>query len=222
MAPTVAEVPQAKPVSEHGTFLELHDRLDALWTQYLQLLDDYTTAQASIQKHLAAGFFSLTQANFQSSGRRYGRDYYDDRTVATVRTKASDGGLEILKINLSGRDEGKEATSMKAADEPDQLPSPSPTPEPEEKVTSDGTAGNATTTERPDEKASPMIDPIRWFGILTPSSLRSAQQSFTSTLLEQDVTAKAVGAARGLRDVEAEIRKLRKVIKKLEKAATAS
>lgn len=133
-----------------------------------------------------------------------------------------DGSLEVSKINRIERNQGKDATSMKEKDESNQLPSPSPTPEPEERTTSDSGAGDATTGEETDAKAPVVIDPIRWFGILTPSSLRSAQQSFASTLLEQDVTCKAVNAARGLRDVEAEIRKLRKVIKKSEKATTAS
>lgn len=223
MASTIDAATQLEQKNEGSTLTELYDRLDTLWIQYLTLLDDYSTAQASIQKHLASGFFSLTQANFQSAGRRYGRDYYDGRAVATVRTKASDAdGLEVLKISVAKRDEDEDATTTKEANEPSQLPSPSPTPEPEDKATSNDTDGDGTTTENADEKAPMMVDPIRWFGILTPSSLRLAQRSFASTLLEPDTAVKAVNAARGLRDVEADVRKLRKVIKKSEKAATAS
>lgn len=222
MASIEDEALQTEQRQDGATLVELYDRLDELWARYLTCLDDYNTAQTSIQKHLAAGFFSLTQANFQSPGRRYGRDFYDDRAVAAVRTTVDDGsGLEILKINNERRSGGKDETTKEEIEEAKQLPSPSPTPEPEEKAASDNTADDDTAAEESGGKRPVFIDPIRWFGILTPSSLRSAQQSFASALSDQDVTAKAINAARTMRDVETEIRKLRKAIRKWEKAANA-
>ncbi|KAK4495010.1 hypothetical protein PRZ48_013337 [Zasmidium cellare] len=203
----------------HDTLPETYDRLDNLWTQYLQLLDDYTVAQANIQKHLAAGFLSLTQANFQSSGRRYGRDFYDDRALATARVVVEDDGEVAISSKTDGdssdgKGEGKEET-----EEAKQLPSPSPTPEPdkeqgreEEDVDESGDPKEAT-------QKSHITDPRRWFGILTPSSLRSAQHSFASAVLDECNVGKAVNAARAMKDIEADIRKLRKAIKKLEKGA---
>lgn len=213
--------------ANHEDITVLHDRLDGLWTQYLQLLDDYTAAQASIQKHLAAGYFSLTQANFQSAGKRYGRDSYDDRAVALTRVEVTDGGkVTIEKAEESRREEGdvERRQNRNGAEAVQQMPSPSPTPEPESKTAtakSSASADNDAASEETSADSITLKEPLRWFGILIPQSLRSAQKSFSSTVLDQDGVAKAVNAACGMRDVEAEVRKLRKAIKRAGRGSSA-
>ncbi|KAK4609001.1 hypothetical protein CLAFUW4_14558 [Fulvia fulva] len=80
---------------------------------------------------------------------------------------------------------------------------------------------SATSTDNNEEaSAKPPVDahdPIRQFGILLPPALRTAQNSFNSAVLNDDCIAKAVEAARGMRRVEAEIRKLRKEARKSER-----
>lgn len=56
-------------------------------------------------------------------------------------------------------------------------------------------------------------DPIRWFGILVPPALRSAQQTFIS-IVEGPIPQLAT-IARDLRSQEIEIGRVRKQIKKL-------
>ena len=58
-------------------------------------------------------------------------------------------------------------------------------------------------------------DALRWFGVLVPAELRHCQQSFAAALDSPAVD--AVGAARGMRLVEVEIRKLRKEIRRAER-----
>lgn len=89
-----------------------------------------------------------------------------------------------------------------------QEPTPPDTPVPE-----DGKAQPSS-----DENKSACPDPIRMFGILVPPALRSAQGSFSAAF--QTPVANAVNAAKGMREIEGEIRKLRKTIKKAEKATT--
>jgi len=60
-------------------------------------------------------------------------------------------------------------------------------------------------------------DPIRWFGVLVPTQLRSCQGSFISAV--EGPVCDATGAARAMRAVEVDIRRLRKDIKKMEKGA---
>lgn len=219
--------------TSNGNLSALHDRLDALWAQYLQLLDDYTTAQAAIKKHLASGLFSLTQANFQAKGRRFGSDFYDDRAVALTRVKAGENGrLTMIQVQgeatMAEGDEhrGKESHASnqgKKDAEAEQLPSPSPTPEPEPRAKSETETEDATKEEKTENSVDSVAlrDPLRWFGILIPPPLRAAQKSFSSAVQDNDAVIKAVNAARSMRDIEVEIRKLRKMTKKAKREAAA-
>jgi hypothetical protein len=111
-----------------------------------------------------------------------------------------------------------------------QQPSPPGTPEPEDRKTS---AEDEKTEET--EQAKP-VNPLRWYGVLVPPELRKAQSAFSAVVGspihagEKDMEThdneispltNAVNAARGLREVEVEIRKVRKAVKKAEKARTA-
>lgn len=106
-------------------------------------------------------------------------------------------------------------------DEPKQQPSPPSTPLPSNVDLSTGeTVDHEGTVDEPKSSAPEErhLDPLRWFGILTPRELRSAQASFSSVMakpLEQ-----AVDATRGMREIEAEIRKLRKALRKAERAGS--
>ncbi|KAK0367136.1 hypothetical protein LTR91_008667 [Friedmanniomyces endolithicus] len=205
----------------------LPDLLDELWARYLGSLDQYQKAQSDIKKLLAAGYFSLTQANFKSSNRRsYGQDYYDERMKASRR------------CNIFGKDEGRHSTEFvvlhtgesaqparfedkKAATEPNQQPSPPSTPVADS--LDDSPAEQQEDPKTQDEKQGPhwgptvaSRDPLKWFGILVPRELRSAQTSFCSAV--DGPIAAAANAARGMREIEAEIRKVRKAVKKAEKA----
>jgi len=173
------------------------------------------------------GYFSLTQANFKSSNRRsYGQDYYDERMKASRR------------CNIFGKDEGRHSTEFvvlhtgesaqparfedkKAATEPNQQPSPPSTPVADS--LDDSPAEQQEDPKTQDEKQGPhwgptvaSRDPLKWFGILVPRELRSAQTSFCSAV--DGPIAAAANAARGMREIEAEIRKVRKAVKKAEKA----
>ena len=65
----------------------------------------------------------------------------------------------------------------------------------------------------------PIRSPLTWFGILTPRELRSAQQSFSTAI--SSPTESAVNAARQMRQLEAEINRTRKAVRKAEKGGTA-
>ncbi|KAM3421203.1 hypothetical protein BST61_g1612 [Cercospora zeina] len=230
-------------------------QLDMLWALYLDLLDDYTTAQTAIKEHMSSGYFALAQANFKSSrGGRYGQDYYDERAAATMRAvlDSRDEGVstrvqkhvmleeaqstqdgessEDLKKGLSNNERDKRFTGTF---QPTQIPTPAATPEPEseqESIDHDGTDTQAidkTGIKKVPSGALPQVesakyqvdlhDPIRWFGILVPPTLRQAQKSFTMAISDSQSLSKAVNSSRRMREVEVEIRKLRKIIKKVEK-----
>jgi hypothetical protein len=238
--------PESVPVATETSITELENRLDELWESYLSLLDDYTKAQDEIKKHLNSGFLSLAKAQSSAPlGRRYGQDWYDERMKAQrkvhVSSDASEAGddlissglqqLSISVAEISTKVESKDSHDEPAFEDeksqPKQQPSPPGTPEPEarEQPNKDEKTGEA-------EKPKP-VNPLRWYGILVPPELRKAQSAFSAILgdrpdaetqddeacdNESSPITNAVNAARGLREVEGEIRKVRKAVKKAEKA----
>lgn len=213
----------------------MHDRLDSLWILYLRHLDEYTSAQKALQQHMKAGFFSLSRANFTARpGMRYGKDYFHDRAVATSRTKTLDsedeGGsrptLEIFKW-ADWSDAGKHGGSEEAVQQPSPRATPEPSDTQESIPASDSEPSNdekekigEDERQKSSQSKPPLAaDPLRWFGILVPQELRSAQASFSTGVCENMV--QAINSSRAMRETEAEIRKLRKDIRRVEKAVKA-
>ncbi|KAI7282893.1 hypothetical protein KC343_g949 [Hortaea werneckii] len=211
---------------------KLNDRLDDLWIKYLDCLDRYQRAQESVQKALSSGFFSLAQANFKSSaGRRYGQDFYDERMKASKRVQIlGNDGDRVLNISMAPTVTPSDSTEgPKHKPEAGQQPSPprTPTPEDEDVKAADKSEQSATLDDRKGQDSeksgqthqSGARSPLTWFGILTPRELRSAQQSFSSAI--STPTESAVNAAREMRQLEAEINRTRKAVRKAEKGGTA-
>ncbi|KAI7283496.1 hypothetical protein KC345_g2945 [Hortaea werneckii] len=219
---------------KHNTasLAELNDRLDDLWIKYLDCLDRYQRAQESVQKALSSGFFSLAQANFKSSaGRRYGQDFYDERMKASKRVQILETDDDrVLTISTNPAiAPGDSSEGPKHKPEASQQPSPpsTPTPEDEDVKAADKSEQSTTLDDRKDQNSeksgqthqSGARSPLTWFGILTPRELRSAQQSFSSAISAP--TESAVNAAREMRQLEAEINRTRKAVRKAEKGGTA-
>ncbi|KAG9800875.1 hypothetical protein KCU95_g233, partial [Aureobasidium melanogenum] len=209
---------------------ELRDQLDALWEKHLTLLNAYHQAQQQIARHFSSGFFNLAQATFKSTTRvRYGQEYYDDRMQATTRFDASidDHDLPCLALKVndttsltkdSNNKSSDEKLHEKEEDKSTQQPTPPSTPPTESDEKRPDEQSHENKSEQADDKESAqkkVRDPIHWYGILVPPSLRSSQNSFKSAI--QDPVVEAANSAQALRHVNMEIRKLRKDIKKAEK-----
>ncbi|KAL1612119.1 hypothetical protein SLS60_000342 [Paraconiothyrium brasiliense] len=67
--------------------------------------------------------------------------------------------------------------------------------------------------EKEKQKKLPSNDPIRWFGVLVPPALRSAQASFVSAV--EGPVVEIPNLVKELRQQEIEIGRIRKQIKKL-------
>jgi hypothetical protein len=243
--------PETSSSKTDPSLLELEDHLDELWESYLTLLDQYTKAQDEIKKHFNSGFLSLAKAQSSASlGRRYGQDWYDERMKASRKARVLSAsvddtedsvGADFQRLSISAVPRGptiqivhseekksKSESEIKEEESKQQQQQPSPpgTPEPESKPKED----EETKSDQSEE--SKPTNPLRWYGVLVPPELRRAQSAFTaategsSASEESDETcngpiADAVNAARGMRDIEAEIRKIRKAVKKAEKASSA-
>ncbi|KAK3702098.1 hypothetical protein LTR37_015073 [Vermiconidia calcicola] len=240
MASTAPAVEKA--ARDTHSLCDLHDRLDSLWTAYLQSLDAYTTSQELLQKHMSAGFISLARANFNARDgvRRYGKDFYHERAVATTRVYVSpsehDSGKARVKIvkqqQSQGDDSGAAADVKNDAEDREsevkQQPSPPATPEPESKAPEQSSKASKNNSNpdtkngdsKPKSKPSLQADPLRWFGILIPPALRAAQTSFATAVNE--VVAESVNAAKRMRECEVEMRKVRKEVRRAEKGGGAA
>ncbi|KAK5006360.1 hypothetical protein LTR16_006148 [Cryomyces antarcticus] len=201
-------------------------KLDSLWEKYLLLLDQYQSAQQQLAQHLSSlrqGHLSLARANFSSPSRiRYGQDYYDERMQASRRVTVGSTDDSIHKISIASRD-GVSAVypagkSTGKYEEPRQEPTPpatpqtAPDPEPEVKL-SKPSETDEHTKKNPESETR---DPLNWYGILVPPALRAAQADFISTV-ERPVP-ELVNTAQQMSTVEVEIKRVRKELKKGEKA----
>lgn len=82
-----------------------------------------------------------------------------------------------------------------------------------------GGANTPSQIQAGSESGHPPIefrDPLRWFGILVPPKLRESQHSFTSAI--EGPLRHLIAAERGMWEIEVEIRKIRKAMKRERKA----
>ncbi|KAF2752334.1 hypothetical protein M011DRAFT_473564 [Sporormia fimetaria CBS 119925] len=199
-------------------------RLDELLEQYLITLDRYQKAQQQLTTHLASGFLSLAQANFSNSSHtHYGQDYYDGRmqalrivhleiepTVAFKAVKTDVTAAPKPKSEEANAAEESEALEEEAAASNSETPT-SDQEEPPKDTSNSSTstdAGDASATVRKEHR-----DPLRWFGILVPPSLRSTQSSFVAAV--ETTVPDMASLVNELRKQEIDIGRLRKQIRKL-------
>ncbi|KAJ5555555.1 hypothetical protein N7535_007992 [Penicillium sp. DV-2018c] len=205
--PETPEV-MAKPVASE----DLVQCLDSLLEQYLHLLDRQQRLQSSLAKDFSSGFFALAQANFSSSpARRYGPDYYDERMKATrtisiqPERNAKDllddaqerkHGLGTPGYNYTFSCKTTRSHQSEKADVTEEVSdrNQSAPPESTEHTTPADATGSvpsdlsetSITPEKPQTDPKKLrSDPIHWYGILVPQSLRRAQESFTSAVENQ-------------------------------------
>ncbi|QDS68065.1 hypothetical protein FKW77_009851 [Venturia effusa] len=183
-------------------------RLDDLFEQYLNLLDQYQETRQQLSALLSSGYMSLAQANFSSTSRaRYGPDYYDERMQALRKITVGNETREedfVVTCNLVPEEQGR----LKAKPESDTREA-----ECEERKEDEKPVKNEETTEGK-LKIDPR-DPIRWFGLLVPPPLRSAQSTFIE-IVENKVP-RLANLTRQLRSLETEIGRTRKQMKKLDR-----
>ncbi|KAJ5937367.1 hypothetical protein N7454_004667 [Penicillium verhagenii] len=225
---------EVKPAEMTGASSELLQSLDVLLEQYLHLLDRQQELQSGLAKQLSSGFLALAHANYTCPpGRRYGADYYDERMKATRKISIQNGpedestdSTELTETNNTQSHETGYLFNM------ENVPSPQPeekaetneesqpkdseskeTPQLDTDATakSDSPVEDSTPVTPPAKSKSPKKtrpkDPIHWYGILVPPSLRTAQKSFTGGISNEVPALAAVVVE--MRTLEDKINKLR-------------
>ncbi|KAJ5668052.1 uncharacterized protein N7477_006622 [Penicillium maclennaniae] len=241
-----SEAPEAELKSAQASS-ELLASLDALLEQYLHLLDQQQKLQSGLSKHLSSGFLALAHANYTCPpGRRYGRDYYDDRmktnkkvtiqiekdkgqaeseAIADSQHEAEKSGISDLqykfRIETITNCDNEAKTDEKDEKDESSVESKCTAALPQEdtaKNRSNAASANkdsdvVTDTDKPAEEAKKprkkfrSDDPIYWYGILVPPSLRNTQKSFTEGIQSQ--VAELAGTIVEMRALEQRITQLR-------------
>lgn len=201
------------------------DAIDALLERYLALLDEYTTLRSRLSQLQTGMFQHLARANFSAErGMRYGPDFYDERMQALrqVSISTTKGGLPIFTVSHNSRARGDDDSSC-------QNPPPDPaTPADGEKeaAAADEAPGEPPVPAGDDEaeseagpkKQNAARDPLRWFGVLTPLSLRQTQACAAESV--DEVIPRLASLSAEMQDLEIQVRRARKKRAK-ERAAAA-
>lgn len=203
------------------------DTIDALLERYLALLDEYTTLRARLSQLQTGMFQHLARANFSAErGMRYGPDFYDERMQALrqVSISTAEGGLPIFTVSHSSRARGDDDTSRAQNPPPD--PPPPAKEEEEERAAADEAPGeqpvpagdDKAESEAGPKKQNAARDPLRWFGVLTPLSLRQTQACAAEAV--DSVVPRLASLSAEMQDLEIQVRRARKKRAK-ERAAAA-
>lgn len=199
--------------------------IDALLERYLALLDEYTTLRARLSQLQTGMFQQLARANFSAErGMRYGPDFYDERMQALRQVSIStERGLPIFTVSHSSRARGDDDDSSRQQD-PSQDPTPPAPAEEEEAAAAEAPvgepvpAGNDKAEGEAGPKKQNARDPLRWFGVLTPLSLRQTQACAAEAV--DQVIPRLASLSAEMQDLEIQVRRARKKRAK-ERAAAA-
>ncbi|KAJ6115037.1 hypothetical protein N7486_000815 [Penicillium sp. IBT 16267x] len=229
-----SEAPEVaiKSAETPGASTELLQSLDTLLERYLHLLDRQQELHSGLAKQFSSGFLALAHANYTCPpGRRYGADYYDERMKATRKISIQRGPEEDESPDST------EASNAQSHENEYQfnieyIPSRAPEEQVEtkdelqpedsesEKTSQLDTGATAERDSPVDNSAPPKSpvkskgpqksrpsDPLYWYGILVPPSLRTAQKSFADGI-HNEVPALAAVVVE-MRSLEDKINRLR-------------
>ncbi|KAL2109937.1 hypothetical protein VUR80DRAFT_1836 [Thermomyces stellatus] len=216
------------------------DHIDKLLERYLLLLDEYTTLRSTLESLQGAMYQNIARANFSGErGVRYGQDFYDDRMQASRRVVVTledgDGGVPrfstIVKSLDAGCGENEREEKVKgeenAGGEPEK-PTGKADPGENESQSEEGseTVRGSDPSENEEERENKTRerrrriernrDPLRWFGLVTPTPLRFAQTQ--GIQIVETVIPRLASVDAEMRNVEIEVRRARKRRAKAEAA----
>lgn len=194
----------------------LKARLNGLWIKYLGALDTYTSSHDELSKQLGSGYFALAQANARrTNDRRYGSDWYDERTKATIRAKIIATGdseqerprdeLELLvsevpiyvepsvtakdKIPSQRNQKSSPISSQAPRSETDNLDHAQALPTPSPSPSPDPELPDGAADEPVIQKLQ--VDPAAWYGLFVSPSLRRTQHIFKTAIVSSSESAES-------------------------------
>ncbi|XP_073926536.1 coiled-coil domain-containing protein 115 isoform X2 [Castor canadensis] len=146
---------------------DLRAELDSLFLQLLGDLEELEAKRAALNARVEEGWLSLAKARYAMGAKSVGPLQYASHMEPQVCVRASEAqdGIQTFRVVRADAQTPEEVGPREAALR--RRKGPMKTPEPE-------------------SSAVPQ-DPLHWFGILVPHSLRQAQASFRDGLREEGV-----------------------------------
>ena len=191
--------------------------IDSLLQRYLALLDEYTQLRTSLNALQSGLYQNLARANFSAERDiRYGQDYYDERMQATRRVEATitKGTFPTFAV-IRPEEERSSSTpppskppASDAGDDDGEKTDSAAEPPTSEKDGKDEGGKNEEPRQQQHKTKNPPSDPLRWFGLLTPMTLRLAQGQAIQAA--EELIPRLVSVSAEMADVEVEVRRARK------------
>ena len=160
----------------------------------------------------------MSEANYASrSSIRYGRDHYDERMQSTVVLYGRDAPTDTSYYVYAKRACRSISRGDAQSGEPTFSVEKRRSQKPEAKDPESRAAGTTGLdaddgeVDRPEGREKPGLqDPLRWFGILVPPSLRASQRAFSDAV--QDVLPRLAEVQHRMRTTERRVEELRRRI----------
>jgi len=213
--------------AEAATVQNHNQILDALLERYLHLIDDYSRLREDHNKLQSSVYQHIARANFGAErGTWYGRDYYDERmqaastvsvSVGTSGTGPQEAGhtplprfSSVRRRNDGSRQRKQDETTHKEVAQ--TLKDITTEPEGTKKnlvEPSSSLLEKPAASEKSEKQESPIpVDPIWWFGLMAPMSLRQAQAQ--SIRAVDEIVPRLATVAAEMAEIEIEVRRARK------------
>merc|ERR1712000_45587 len=190
--------------------------IDALLGRHLLLLDEYTQLRDRLAKLQSNMFYQLARANFETQrGFRYGSDQYDARMKASRQLQifedAEDGMTWTIQDAVPDAEPEKKEEEQHEGEEEEKVSHDDKLAEElEEKLglSNDGAEAESEEPAPQAEQQRKIGDPLRWYRLFPPASLRTAQSASIEAV--QEVIPRLVTVDVKMQQLEIEIRRARK------------
>ncbi|EPY75883.1 Coiled-coil domain-containing protein 115 [Camelus dromedarius] len=175
---------------------DLRAKLDSLLLQLLGDLEELEAKRAALNARVEEGWLSLSKARYNMGAKSVGPLQYASRMEPQVRVGTSEAqdGLQKFWLVRAGTQTPEEVGPREAALRRRK---------------------GLTRTPEPDPSPAPQ-DPLNWFGILVPHSLRQAQASFREGL---QLAADMASLQSRIDEGRSQVRGLQEKLKQLEPRA---
>jgi coiled-coil domain-containing protein 115 len=173
--------------------------IDPLLERYLGLLDEYTQMRAELSRLQTGMYQNIARANFSAErGMRYGQDYFDDRMQASriLQITTDHRDLPRFKVAVSQHSEGPDTETDEGSGKND------------DKEHTEGCRDNKNLKDAKTDGKKKPVNPLHWYGLLTPLPLRQAQTLAVQSI--EEVIPKLVSVNAEMLAVEIEVRRARK------------
>ncbi|KAI9286130.1 hypothetical protein BC943DRAFT_336908 [Umbelopsis sp. AD052] len=180
------------------------EKLDQLTVEYIQEADAVSKLKETLGKEIAKGFFDLGQAKYSMGTSKLSRYSYDERMKSLYKIQVSEQGdndNDVFSIsNVEFKEENDTEESSQAKDEMteklsnmslrqrkaahDTLDKDQLETKDEKESTEETKPKSNSKTKKTKEVRKIDRNPLHWFGILVPSSLRTTQQHFKTVVTQ--------------------------------------